>query len=198
MISVGQALEGTGGLCDPADPQTYCDPVALLGNLVGTTKRITHAQSAIARKSLFTALGGEVYSASGPLPRSGPPVGEPPVPPVPPIPHLLNVYHFLHDALGSVIGVVDDDGILVERTTYDPYGKPFIEKWDATANEGAGDFVAGTEPTSGLPVSSVANPFGFTGHRYAAAVSRSPPIAIRAPAVRRDRPCRGLQESRRC
>jgi RHS repeat-associated protein len=97
----------------------------------------------------------------------GVPVGEPPAPP---IPHLLNVYHFLHDALGSVIGVVDDAGDLVERTTYDPYGKPFIEKGGADANEGAGDFVASSEPTSGLPVSSVSNPFGFTGHRYDAAV----------------------------
>jgi len=61
----------------------------------------------------------------------GVPVGEPPVPP---IPHLQTVYHYLHDALGSVIGVVDDAGDIVERTAYDPYGKPFIEKWDATAN----------------------------------------------------------------
>jgi hypothetical protein len=67
-------------------------------------------------------------------------------------------------------------GNLVVRTTYNPCGKPFIEKLDATANEGAGDWVARTEPTGGLPVSSVANPFGFTGRRHGAAVSRSPPL----------------------
>ncbi|MCC7313880.1 MAG: hypothetical protein IT419_03600 [Planctomycetes bacterium] len=41
------------------------------------------------------------------------------------------VYHYLHDVLGSVIGLVDGAGELVERYTYDPYGKVFIEKWDA-------------------------------------------------------------------
>jgi hypothetical protein len=102
-------------------------------------------------------------------------------------PGLELAYHFLHDALGSIVGVVSNSGVLAERTTYDPYGKPYVESYD---------------PQSGTwnaqPTSTTANPFGFTGHRYAAAVSRSPPIAIRAPAVRRDRPCRGLQESRRC
>jgi RHS repeat-associated protein len=30
-LSVGQPLGGGGGLCDPANPQAFCDPVALLG-----------------------------------------------------------------------------------------------------------------------------------------------------------------------
>jgi RHS repeat-associated protein len=30
-LSTGQALEGPGGLCDPAGPEAHCDPVALLG-----------------------------------------------------------------------------------------------------------------------------------------------------------------------
>lgn len=38
-------------------------------------------------------------------------------------------WHYLHDMLGSVVGVVDDNGTLVERYTYDPYGKVFIVKW---------------------------------------------------------------------
>lgn len=80
------------------------------------------------------------------------------------------VYHYLHDVLGSVIGLVDESGALRERYTYDPYGKVFIEKWDATANGGAGAWLASAEPTSGLPVSSVGNPFMWTGHRYDAAV----------------------------
>jgi RHS repeat-associated protein len=79
-------------------------------------------------------------------------------------------FHYLHDVLGSVIGLVDDAGELVERYTYDPYGKVFIEKWDATANGGNGAWIASTEPTSGMPNSSVGNPFTWTGHRYDAAV----------------------------
>jgi len=79
-------------------------------------------------------------------------------------------YHYLHDVLGSVIGLVDDAGKMVERYTYDPYGKVFIEKWDAAANGGNGDWTASAEPVSGLPVSSVGNPFMWTGHRYDAAV----------------------------
>ncbi|OQZ05369.1 MAG: hypothetical protein B6D36_10480 [Planctomycetes bacterium UTPLA1] len=73
------------------------------------------------------------------------------------------VYHYLHDVLGSVIGLVDGAGELVERYTYDPYGKVFIEKWDAAANGGNGDWVAsetdcGSSTCGKLPVSSVAGP----------------------------------------
>ncbi|OWY63308.1 hypothetical protein B7486_53805, partial [cyanobacterium TDX16] len=96
------------------------------------------------------------------------PSGEPPIPPTP---HVDGVFHYLHDALGSVIGLVDAAGELVERYTYDPYGKVFIEKWDEDANEGAGDWVASSEPTSGLPHSAVGNPFMWTGQRYDASTA---------------------------
>ncbi len=113
-------------------------------------------------------------------------------------------YHYLHDVLGSVIGVVDEDGDLVERftldagerlcrspragrtrsirrrvkgTTYDPYGKVFIEKWDDAANEGSGARVerasecgTGVPACGQMPYSSIGNPFLWTGHRYDAAV----------------------------
>ncbi|OWY72764.1 hypothetical protein B7486_00005, partial [cyanobacterium TDX16] len=89
------------------------------------------------------------------------PSGEPPIPPTP---HVDGVFHYLHDVLGSVIGLVDAAGELVERYTYDPYGKVFIEKWDAAANSGAGAWAAsekdcGPSTCGKLPVSSVGNPF---------------------------------------
>ena len=65
---------------------------------------------------------------------------------------------------------MNEAGELVERYTYDPYGKVFIEKRDATANGGSGAWIASAEPTSGMPYSSVGNPFPWTGHRYDAAV----------------------------
>ena len=81
------------------------------------------------------------------------------------------VYHYLHDALGSVIGLTDASGEIVERYTYDPYGKPFIERWDAAANDGAGGWetsgVGGaTIPAGGLCYSALGNPFMWTGQRY--------------------------------
>ena len=91
------------------------------------------------------------------------PPGEPPIPPTP---HVDGVFHYLHDALGSVIGLVDAAGELVERYTYDPYGKVFIETWDPDANEGTGAWLPSREPTSGLPHSPVGNPFLWTGQRY--------------------------------
>jgi hypothetical protein len=84
-------------------------------------------------------------------------------------------YHYLHEVLGSVIGLVDAASELVERYNYDTYGKVFIEKWDATANGGNGAWAAsetdcGSSTCGRLPVSSVGNPFKSTGHRYDAAV----------------------------
>ncbi len=113
-------------------------------------------------------------------------------------------YHYLHDVLGSVIGVVNETGTLVERytldagerlcrspragrtrsirrrvkgTTYDPYGKVFIEKWDDAANEGSGAWVerasecgTGVPACGQMPYSPTGNPFLWTGHRYDAAV----------------------------
>ncbi len=82
-------------------------------------------------------------------------------------------YHYLHDPLGSVVGLVDSIGRLVERYTYDPYGMPYIERWDANANEGEGAWLASAEPNSGLPYSSLGNPFGFTGHVYLPAIGKN-------------------------
>lgn len=85
-------------------------------------------------------------------------------------PVTISSYHYLHDVLGSVIGLVNDAGTLVERYTYDPYGKAFIEKWDTNAGGGSGGWVVSAEPISGLPYSAYGNPWMWTGHRYDAAV----------------------------
>lgn len=66
------------------------------------------------------------------------------------------IYHFLRDVLGSVVGLTDASGNLIERYTYDPYGKTFIEKWDGSA-------------WAATSASSFGNPFGWTGQRYDAA-----------------------------
>lgn len=57
------------------------------------------------------------------------------------------VLHYVHDALGSVVGLTDagdPDATpepvppkLVERYDYDPYGKTYIESWDATGGGGS-------------------------------------------------------------
>lgn len=86
-----------------------------------------------------------------------------------PVTEIQAAYHYLHDALGSVIGLVNSVGTLVERYTYDPYGKVFIEKWQ-TDGQGGGQWLASAEPNSGMPYSSVGNPLLWTGHRYDAAV----------------------------
>jgi RHS repeat-associated protein len=74
-------------------------------------------------------------------------------------------FYYLHDALGSVIGLTDEAGTLVERYTYDPYGKTFIERKNVSswaANGGSG----------GAPAySAYGNPFMWTGQRYDPAVS---------------------------
>lgn len=85
---------------------------------------------------------------------------------IPPVSVPALVYHYLHDALGSVIGLVDEEGFLVERYTYDPYGKVFIEARDLMT----GEMVPVSEPISGQPYSAFGNPFGFTGHVYLPAV----------------------------
>ena len=79
------------------------------------------------------------------------------------------VLHYVHDALGSVVGLVDagdpaatPDPIppkLVERYDYDPYGKTYIETWDAA-----------TESWVSTSGSSFGNPFAWTGQRYDAGV----------------------------
>ena len=83
------------------------------------------------------------------------------------------VLHYVHDALGSVVGLVDagdPDATpepvppkLVERYDYDPYGKTYIESWDASAGGGSGAWVRTT-------ASAYGNPFAWTGQRYDAGV----------------------------
>lgn len=71
-----------------------------------------------------------------------------------------SVYHYLHDVLGSVVALTNASGQVVERYTYDPYGKTVIEE---------------TNPATGLPTarldaSAFGNPFAWTGQRYEASV----------------------------
>ena len=89
----------------------------------------------------------------------------------PGVPADQSVFHYLHDGLGSVVGLTDASGEIVERYTYDPYGRPFVERWDATANNGAGGWVTNgvagaTIPAGGLCYSALGNPFTWTGQRY--------------------------------
>ncbi|TWT45054.1 hypothetical protein RAS1_14750 [Phycisphaerae bacterium RAS1] len=81
--------------------------------------------------------------------------------------------HFVHDALGSVIGLLDagdPDATptpvppkMVERYEYDPYGRTYVEAWDAGTSEWVrlspqGDTTAAA--------SRFGNPFAWTGQRY--------------------------------
>jgi RHS repeat-associated protein len=66
---------------------------------------------------------------------------------------LSNTYHYLHDALGSVVGLTDADGQLVERYTYDPYGRTYVERPDG------GGWTGGS-------VSTFGNPWMWTGQRH--------------------------------
>ncbi len=74
------------------------------------------------------------------------------------------VYHYLHDALGSVIGLASADGAIVERYTYDPYGKSHVE-----FRFGSG-WVAVEASANGGAYSALGNPFLWTGQRYDAGV----------------------------
>jgi RHS repeat-associated protein len=44
-------------------------------------------------------------------------------------------HYFMVDRMGSVIGVLDENGTLVEKTTYDPWGRPRIEARDTEPPE---------------------------------------------------------------
>jgi RHS repeat-associated protein len=61
------------------------------------------------------------------------------------------VLHYLRDELGSVVGLTNEAGAVVERYAYDPYGSAYIE------DTGTGQFVSG---------SKYGNPFLWTGQRY--------------------------------
>jgi RHS repeat-associated protein len=86
----------------------------------------------------------------------------------PPPSALPAAYHYLRDVLGSVVGLTDEDGNLVERYTYDPYGKPYIERWNGST--WVANICGGGSPALGsMCYSAFGNPFGWTGQRYDAA-----------------------------
>lgn len=67
--------------------------------------------------------------------------------------------HYLQDALGSVVGLMDDEGRLVEGYLYDAYGTTVVLQPGAAGNItwGLEDLIAET--------SALGNPYGFTGQR---------------------------------
>ncbi|MEW6251740.1 MAG: RHS repeat-associated core domain-containing protein [Planctomycetota bacterium] len=83
------------------------------------------------------------------------------------------VLHYLHDRLGSVVGLLDAGApnaqppvppALVERYDYDPYGRTYVESWDAQGGGGGGAFVRRPGADS-----QYGNPFMWTGQRCDAA-----------------------------
>lgn len=76
----------------------------------------------------------------------------------PSAPAATSVYYYLPDILGSVLALADAAGNVVERYSYDPYGRTAIER-----HETSGAWT----PT---PASSFGNPFAWTGQRYDAPV----------------------------
>jgi RHS repeat-associated protein len=90
------------------------------------------------------------------------------------MPGQLETFHFLHDALGSVIGLVHG-GEIVERYTYDPYGRVVVEYPVDPDGPSQGDpCSSGCDPVewqavaspAGTAYSAVRNPFMWTGQRY--------------------------------
>jgi RHS repeat-associated protein len=77
-------------------------------------------------------------------------------------------FHYLHDVLGSVIGLTNAAGDLVERYTYDPYGRTFIESWITNIGGSGGAWSVNT--VGPRTYSFYGNPFMWTGQRYDASV----------------------------
>jgi RHS repeat-associated protein len=75
------------------------------------------------------------------------------------------VFHYLRDDLGSVVGLTDAAGVLVERYVYDPYGQAYIGKLDEA---GGMTFMDGQGVA--FEASSLGNPWMWTGQRYDAGV----------------------------
>jgi RHS repeat-associated protein len=82
-----------------------------------------------------------------------------------PTPGVPEIVHYLRDVLGSVTGLTDAAGNLVERYMYDPYGKPLIERWNPVLSQ----WEESIGPAGG-PASAFGNPFLWTGQRYDANV----------------------------
>jgi len=72
------------------------------------------------------------------------------------------VLHYLHNVLGSVIGLTNSAGTLVERYTYDPYGRTLVERRDPLTGTFELNGADGNFPTW----SSFGNPFMWTAQRY--------------------------------
>ncbi|MCK6456825.1 MAG: RHS repeat-associated core domain-containing protein [Phycisphaerae bacterium] len=76
------------------------------------------------------------------------------------------VLHYLHDVLGSVIGLTNSAGTLVERYSYDPYGKTLVERRDPLTGSYELNGADGNFPTW----SAFGNPFMWTAQRYDATI----------------------------
>ncbi|MCK6456824.1 MAG: RHS repeat-associated core domain-containing protein [Phycisphaerae bacterium] len=76
------------------------------------------------------------------------------------------ILHYLHDVLGSVIGLTNSAGTLVERYTYDPYGKTLVERRDPLTGSFELNGADGNFPTW----SAFGNPLMWTAQRYDATV----------------------------
>jgi RHS repeat-associated protein len=70
---------------------------------------------------------------------------------------LQTAYHYLRDVLGSIAALTASNGNVVERYTYDPYGKTYVEMID------------GNGVATATNASSYGNPFAWTSQRYDAA-----------------------------
>jgi len=97
--------------------------------------------------------------------------------PTPPI-----FYYYLHDALGSVVALTDNVGRLVERYTYDPYGRVVVEQPDDQDGPAdANPCTTGCDPVewvanicgddevltaNSLTYSAYGNPFMWTAQRH--------------------------------
>ena len=75
-------------------------------------------------------------------------------------------YYYIQDDLYNVVALTDDDGEVVERYTYADYGMPTVWVEDT---QNPGTWIEHTSIT-GAPISSVGNPFMFTGRRWDAAL----------------------------
>ena len=66
-----------------------------------------------------------------------------------------DMYYYLRNGQGDVIGIIDDTGAVVARYTYDPWGKPL------SVTDGAGNTIA----ANATHVANV-NPFRYRGYFY--------------------------------
>jgi RHS repeat-associated protein len=70
------------------------------------------------------------------------------------------VYYYLHDALGSVVALLNNSGTVVEAYSYGPFGEPCVH----TAAGNDGEWLTTDDTTQ--PTSAYDNPYMFTARRY--------------------------------